>query len=166
MVARTMGSYGAPQVVKQSYASVVRTALNTAADATDETVATIVVPGGLMGPNSRLVLTQDYDLVNSALTKTMMVYFGGTLISSIGLGSSYEALFPMIEIKNANSLSTQTIFNGSSYAASTNAVNAYMAAAIDTASDVTILLRCKWSGVAGTETITFKGYSLVHYPGL
>lgn len=162
MVARAMGSYGAPQVIKQSFAPVVRTALNTSADQADETVATVVVPGGLMGPNSRLVLTQDYDIVSSALTKSLMVYFGGTLVSSIGLTTS-ETLFAMIEIKNVNSLSAQTIFNGSSYAAS---ANAYAATAIDTSSDVTLLLRCKWSGLAGVETITFKGYSLVHYPGL
>lgn len=151
--------------IAQSYAGWTRSSLNstvtTPADNAYVTIATVTVPAGTMGANSKLVIVTDYDYTNSASTKTLAVDWGGSNISGPTFTTT-GAVKIILEIINKNSRSSQIILNNNSYGTDTVA---HLTASKDTASDVAIDFKVKWSAAALTETITLLGYSIWHYPG-
>jgi hypothetical protein len=150
-----------PQCVGQSYAGWSRTSANTTADNTTKvTLASLVVPAGLMGPNSVLRITLDWSYPSSASTKNLMLDWGGVNISAATAttGTGYKGL---IEIANKNSLAIQAIQNNSNYGSASRATDQTQ----DTSQNVTLDFRCSWGAAANAETITLIGYSVWHYPG-
>jgi hypothetical protein len=158
---RASGTYAAPSVVAQSYAGWPRTSANAAGDASFLTLASVTVPGGTMGPNSKLKITLDYDYPNSASTKTLALDWGGSNISAPAYTVT-AAVKIMLEIINKNSLSSQVILNGNTYTTDTSA---HLTSNKDTSGDVVIDIKVKWGGATASETITLLGYSVVCYPG-
>ena len=148
-------------LIAQSYAGWTRSSVNAAGDATTVTLASVVVPGGTMGPNSVLRITLDWSYTNSASTKALATNWGGINISAptATTSSGYKGL---IEIANKNSLSIQTIQNNTNYG---SASRVSPDPTIDTSSDVSLDFRANWGAAASGETITLIGYSVWHYPG-
>jgi len=149
----------APQYIGQSYAPVTRLSSNTSADAVWQTMASIPLPA-VMGPNSMIKIVPEWGLP-SAGTKIVRIVFGGSEISAITLTTQIENKF-MIEVQNLGSLSQQMTFNGSSYAASTNA---RISTTVDTSLPQTIDLMAEWTAACVSQTITLRGYSIIHFPG-
>lgn len=151
-----------PKLVAQSYVGWTRSSANGAGDASYVTLASVTVPAGTMGLNSKLVIITDWDFPNSASTKTLAVDFGGTNISAISLATGYVMGKILLEVQNLNSLSSQKTMNGSSYGVSGNA---RIASTIDTSKDVQIDFKGKWGAAVSGESISIMGYSIYHYPG-
>jgi hypothetical protein len=150
----------APQYIWQSYIPVTRLSDNTADDQTYMVLASVST-GIIMGANSKISIVAEWGLMTTG-TKTVSITFGGSEISGIPLTTTIENKF-LIEIQNLGSLGLQGIFNGSSYAASTNA---RVSTTIDTSYSQTIEFRVKWGSPALSQTITLRGYSIIHYPGI
>lgn len=155
-----------PFLVSQSFVPVVRTSQNSIIDPNDDTdymtLASISVPAGIMGINSRLVLTAYWDYISSASVKTLAVDWGGSNVAAPTYTTT-GGVNNIMEICNAGSLTAQKILNSNTYGSATAAV--HTSAAKDTSAAVAIDLKCKWSGATLNETITLLGFSIWHYPG-
>lgn len=150
-----------PTLISQSYAAVIRTSDN-ATDTSFVTLASIIVPGGTMNPSGEIVVTQDWKVTKSATVKTLAMDWGGANVSAPAVTnpnvvrSNYR-----IAIKNLKSLSSQSIFGhitfGEAWGDMTGSAN--------TAGDVAIDHKCRWSANVSGESITLLGYSIWYYPG-
>jgi hypothetical protein len=132
-----------------------------------QTLVTLTIPSGVMGLHSKLVIVADWDVPTlSAGTKTLQMDFGGNNISSPTFASgvnSHTNMKAMVEIQNLGSLTSQKISNAITYSTTGNA---RIATSVNTATDVSLIFKCKWSANIASETITLIGYSVWHYPGL
>ena len=152
-----------PVLIAQSYAGWTRSSANAAGDATYQTLTSVVVPGGTMGLNSKLEIVEDWDIPNSASTKTMGIDVGGSNVSALALGTGQVGFKGMHEFQNLNSLTSQKTANAISYALF--ATNARLATSIDTTVDFNVDFKCKWSAATSSESIVLLGYSVWHFPG-
>lgn len=151
-----------PALVGQSYAPASRTSLNGAGDASYAILTSVILPGGIMGLSSKLVITPDWDNPSSPNIKYFAIDFGGASISAPSVTTTIMAKI-LIEVQNLNSLSSQKTMNGSSYGVSNNA---RLSSAVDTSQNVSIDFKVKWGAPTTTqETLTLLGYSIWHYPG-
>lgn len=152
-----------PELIAQWFSPTTRTS-NNSTDTAYAILASVVLRGGTMGLNSKIVIIADWDVLTTGNTKTAAIDFGGSNISAIGLSGTITSLKALAEVQNMNSWLSQKTFNGSSY--QVQAVDR-IATSVDTSADVTIDFKCKWSANnAGVETITLLGYSIWHYPGV
>jgi len=153
----------APILIGQSYSGATRTSANATGDTSYTTIASVVLPGGTMGLNSKLVVITDWDCdaVSTARTKTLAVDFGGTNIQAPTTTTliTYKI---MVEIQNLNSLTSQKTANSVTYVAT---ANPRYATSIDTTINQNIDFKCKWDAALSGATITLLGYSIWHYPG-
>lgn len=149
-----------PTLVAQSYAGWTRSSVNTAGDIDSTVLASIVIPGGLMGANSVLRITLDWSYTNSANAKILATDWGGGTISAPSAANS-SAMKSLIEIANKNSLRIQTIQNNNNYGSASRLGDTTR----DTSGDVLIDIKVKWMAAVASETITLIGYSIWHYPG-
>lgn len=156
-----------PTLIGQFYAGWNRSSTNNTGvpDINFVTLTQVLVRGGTMGPNSKLVIISDWDYTASNSTKTLAIDFGGINVSWTGISSlpTHQMGKILTEVQNLNSLSSQKIMNGSSYGISPNP---RISASIDTSLDMSITFKCKWSAGVVAETISLLGYSIWHYPGL
>lgn len=58
-------------------------AITAPADTTENTLATVTLPGGALGPNGQCRITTMWTTTNNANTKTLRTKFGGTTIGAI-----------------------------------------------------------------------------------
>ena len=160
---RARGSANGGVVIAQAYASAVRTSLNsivsTPKDSDYVTLGSVTVPGGIMGPNSKLLIIVDWSYSNSVNTKTMAVDFGGVNIGA-STGTTSDAFKVMLEVQNMGSLTAQKTHNAHTF----GSAGARISGTVNTVNDAVLDFKCKWS-IAVVETITLIGYSVVHYPG-
>jgi hypothetical protein len=150
-----------PVRIAQSFAPVVRTSDN-ATDTGWIVLASIVVRAGTMGANSKLVVVTDWTYTSSASVKTLAMDWGGSNVSGPAYTTTAGAKL-MMEIINTNSLTTQRILNASTFTATPAA---HTSTFKDTAADVAIDLKVRWSSNISNENITLLGYSIWHYPGV
>ncbi|MEO9060578.1 MAG: hypothetical protein ABI270_00825 [Nitrosospira sp.] len=150
-----------PTLVAQSFAGWSRSSVNGTSDQSYIVIASIIIPGGLMGLNSKLVIIPDWDILSSTSTKYLSVDFGGQNISAPTATTSVMGKI-LIEVQNLNSLSSQKTMNGSSYGISSNV---RIATSVDTSQDAAIDFKVKWGAAIAAETLTLLGYSIWHYPG-
>lgn len=146
-----------PRLIAQSYAPVTRSS-NNSTDNTYTTLATVTVKGGTMGLNDKIVIEQDWKYTNSASTKNMRVDWGGNWITAAPATTTDRSCI-MLAIKNANSLTSQTMLNSTTYGS-----GAEVTTSVNTAQDVAIDLRCNWGANVASESITLVGYSVWLYP--
>lgn len=146
-------------LVAQSYVAVPRSS-DGATDATYTTLATVMVPGGLMNANGKIVIEQDWKHTNSASTKTLRVDWGGNWITGPTVTTTWNSAF-MLAVKNTNSLSSQIMLNSTSYGSSSLDTTT----AVDTTQPVAIDFKCNWSTNVAAEQIILRGYSVWYYPG-
>jgi hypothetical protein len=150
-----------PVRIAQSFAPVTRSSDN-ATDTGWVILASIIVRGGTMGTNSKLVIVSDWTYTSSASVKTLAMDWGGSNVSGPAYTTTAGAKL-MMEIINTNSLTTQRILNASTFTATPSA---HTATFKDTAADVAIDLKVRWSANIANENITLLGYSIWHYPGV
>jgi hypothetical protein len=124
---------------------------------TETTLATITIPGGLMGPNGVARVTVLYTNSNSANNKTLRVKFGGTTYFGPAVTTNVTSQ-AMVMVRNRNATNSQvgmafgstSGFGGSSAAAVTSAV--------DTTADITLLITGQLANA--TDTLTLEGYTV------
>lgn len=156
-----------PKLIGQNATGWSRTSENATAGAADDdnylTIKSVTLPGGTMGPNSKLAIYSEWDVPSSATTKYCAIDFGGTNVGQPTMTSTQITLKLLTEIQNLNSLSSQKTANGSGPGSS---ANPRLSSSINTANDVVIDFRVKWGGAASAETVTLLSYSIWHYPGV
>lgn len=152
-----------PVLISQSYSPVTRSSTNGVGtnDTDFQTLASVTVPGGTMNKNGLISVEQDWKYTNSTSIKTLAMDWGGANVSWGTAGSGVVRSCYRIAIKNTNSLTAQNVFNNTTYG---NAA-ADAAPAINTANDVLIDHKCKWSANVASEQIILLGYSIWYYPG-
>ena len=148
-----------PTLVLQRYTPVTRTSDN-ATDTSYVTLASITVPLGTMNMNRELVITQDWKYTNSPTVKTLAMDWNGINVSGPTATTTVRSNY-RISIKNLNSLSSQSIFGNTTFGLAGGDPNGFA----NTANDVVIDHRCRWSANVLGESITLLGYSIWYYPG-
>lgn len=131
---------------------------------TDETtLATIIVPGGLLGPNDALEVETYWTHTSSSMNKTLRVKFGGTAFFQPIVSTSVQTR-GLTTIRNAGSLAAQ--FGGISSTAVTSGIGGSAAAmassAANTAINQTLTITAQLVGTA--ENITLLGYTVKYVP--
>jgi len=106
------------------------------------------------------VVTQDWKYTNSTTVKTLAMDWNGVNISAPPATTTVRANY-RIAIKNLNSLSSQSIFGHTTF----GLAGGDPVGSANTANDVVIDHRCRWSANVTGENITLLGYSIWYYPG-
>jgi hypothetical protein len=153
-----------PVQVAQSYAGWTRSSNGVSGDNVYGILQSVTIPGGLMGPNSKLSIVSEWEYSSSTNTKIMGLNFGATEIGAPSIATNgYKSASLLTDIINLNSLTSQKTSNAITFSLTNNA---RIATAINTANDSTVSFKCAW-GAAGvaSESITLLGYSIWHYPG-
>jgi hypothetical protein len=148
-----------PLLIAQSYAAVTRTSDN-ATDTSVVTLSSVTIPGGTMNFNGELVVTQDWKYTNSATTKTLAMDWNGLNVSAPTATTTARANY-RISIKNLNSLSSQSIFGNTTFGVAAGDPMGFA----NTAEDVVVDHKCRWSANVSGESIALLGYSIWYYPG-
>jgi len=148
-----------PQLIDQYYEPVQRTADGTT-DTTVVKMGEITVPGGLMNLNGKIEIEVDWFYSSSAIAKNLRIYWGGLWVAGPQATTSVRANH-RFAIKNQNSLTAQTMLNGTTF--TTAAINT--TTSFDTSNDLLIEFKCDWTAMATGEQITLLGYCIWYYPG-
>lgn len=127
----------------------------------ETTLATIVIPGGMMGPNGAIRVTAVWSHTDSANTKRLVVTFGGVTYqyASATNSASYQT---QAVIRNRNSMASQ-VGVGSNVVGYAGTVTPIVTSSLDTSQDQILLIRGK-PGAVG-ETVTLEGYTVEILPG-
>lgn len=148
-----------PVLVSQSYAAITRSS-DGATDTAFAILASVTIPGGTMNLNGELIVTQDWKYTSSATVKTFAMDWNGVNVSGPTATTTVRSHYRMA-IKNLNSLSSQSIFGNTTFGTAAGDP----VASANTANDVIIDHRCKWSANVISESIILLGYSIWYYPG-
>lgn len=139
-----------PQVIAQSWVSVTAPANDT----NENTLATITIPGGVMGANGVLQVRLKADFTSSGNSKITRVRLGGSLVCTSTTTSVTNAAL-LWDVCNRNSESSQIGTFGLGVGTSTSA---HTTATVDTAADQALTITMH-KGL-GSETMTLHGYSI------
>lgn len=149
-------SINAPRILAQSAvpASVTGTLVETV-------LASIVVPGAIMGPNGVLRITSTWSHPNNANIKRLIVNLGGATFQFISATTTNTSEL-LRTIRNRAAVNSQVSAGSSAAGAgSTGAVK--VTAAINTAVDQVLTLSGLLADIA--DTITLEGYTVEVLPG-
>lgn len=133
-------------------------AVTAPADTTEDTLATITIPAGAMGPNGRLRITTVWTITNSVNNKTLRIRLSG--IGGTQFMNSIQTLVTTVrdqhEIQNRNSASSQLGWNAASSGGFGTSSNAVVTGAIDTSVQTTLVI----TGQKATsgEVLTLESY--------
>lgn len=142
---------GTARVLAQSAVPLVKTG-----DTVETALATITIPGGMLGPNGSVRITTLWTHTNSANNKNMRVKFGGTQIS-VNTVTTTAASRDQRQINNRGSASSQIAFQGGTGGLGAT-TGAPVTTAFDTAAPVDITLTAQLA--LGTETMTLEAYTV------
>lgn len=146
-------STGFPVILAQSWVDV-----SCPADSTEDTLATIPLPAGMLGSNGGIRVTCQFTFTNSVNNKTVRVRFGGTQVSG-AVYTTTTGAHGVAHIFNKNATgSQQTIAYLISDSGTVNVNKATPAI------DSTALINVTITGQKATsgETLTLNGY-IVEY---
>jgi len=133
-----------------------RTSVNGAGDATSANLDSCTIPGGTMGPDSRILISSTWTYPNSGATKTV-----GARLNTTSLGQSAPTTSLTTTVQNQfwnlNSLSVQRATNGTSWN-NISSANSLISMTFDTTDDQTVNFACNWSGATNNETIVLAGW--------
>lgn len=128
---------------------------------TETALASVLIPGGSMGPNGALRITANYTYPNNANTKTMTVRIGAqnSVTSSLVFtanGTTTVAYQFSTIVRNAGVTNSQVVFNGGAGSGTTGSAN--ITAAIDTTQNFWV----NFTGVlaSAADTLTLIGYTV------
>lgn len=125
------------------------------------TLATVVIPAGLLGKNGQLEVQTLWKYTNNANTKTLRVRFGGTSILVIS-ATATQTQQAHARVANANSESSQVCFsptNTSGFAATSADVTTM---SVDTAQAVSLTFTAQLANAA--DTIELRSYIVRVFP--
>lgn len=145
----TLGTW---RVLAQSSVAVSHTG-NTA----ETTLASVVIPGGAIGPNGRVRITSLWSGTNSANAKTMRHKFGGVNYFAQNM-TSQNCWRHENEIGNRNVVNSQIGNGNNAFGSMSVPPNS---STVNTDSDVTILFTGQLASVA--ETVTLESYLVELY---
>lgn len=129
-------------------------------DTNENTLWSVVIPGGLMGPNDTLRITARGSCTSSANNKTLRLRVGGTAMGQVQATNTVSV--PLnAGFSNRNSQSSQigglnTAVAGSTYVALTSAVNTAQPFAIAITGQLAL----------GTESLTLESVLVELIPGV
>lgn len=128
---------------------------------TETTLATVTIPSHTMGKNGSILITSLWSYTNSANAKRFRVKFGGTTYYN-NTQTATSSFRLETRLYNRNSLSSQvgTALTAAGPGSSSGAV---LTSAVDTASDVTVLLTGELANTG--ETITLEAYAVQVFYG-
>lgn len=127
--------------------------------ATETTLASITIPGGMLGANGMLKITPVFSATNNVNTKTMRVRFAGNSLVAQGAASFASAQL-MAQIRNRNSLSSQGTFNALNGFGTS--ASSFSASAVDTSVDQVVTITGTLA--VTTDTLTLEGYTVEVLP--
>jgi hypothetical protein len=131
---------------------------------TAETVlASITIPGGMIGANGSLRVTAAWSHTNSANTKRPIVKLGSTAFTSVPVTNSTSSQ-TMTVIRNRGATNSQ-VSAGSAVFGIGGTSNAAVTSAIDTTVDQVLSIRGQLTIGDGSESITLEGYTVEVLPG-
>lgn len=140
---------GIPYTIAKSAVAVPLTGVTT-----ETTLATIIVPGGAMGPNGEIRVNTIWSWTSSANSKTYRVRFGGITVGG-SAATTTQSLRDQRIVMNRNSESSQVAYAGATaYVATSNAI---VTTTFDTTADVTILIQGTLASAA--ETMRLEAWS-------
>lgn len=149
----TRARSGGVRILAQSAAGV-----SGAADANENTLATVTVPGGALGLNGRLRVTALFTVTNSVNNKVLRVRFSGisgTIYHTVTLttNASYKVEADIANRGATNSQVGGMASIGGGWGTSGSAV---ITSAVDTTADTTLLITGQ--KVTAGETLTLESY--------
>ncbi len=135
-------------------------AVSTGSDTTEDVLATITIPAGLMTANGKLEIETLWAINNNANNKTFFVRFGGTAGTPyLNVAATAAVAFQNhVNIQNAGSVSSQVGFpvgTANSYAAGGNPMTT---SAVNTAAATTLII--SGQKATATDTLTLSAYSV------
>lgn len=130
-------------------------AVSGAADTVENTLATISIPGGSMGPNGQLRVTAIFTVTNSANAKTLRLKLAGTTMSSVQV-TTIATQLSFALIANRNATNSQVANNAFNMRADSS--GAVVTAAIDTSATQSLTITGQ-KALAG-ETLTLESYTV------
>ena len=127
-------------------------------DTNESTLASITVPGGLMGKKGRLVVTALWTVTNNANNKTLRTKLGATAYSGL-VQPSVATVRQQVEIANRGAQNSQVAGpNGSGFTGFTSSTSPVTTSAEDTSADKTLALTGQLADAA--DTVTLQSYTV------
>jgi len=124
----------------------------------ETTLASITIPGGMMGANGSLRITPFFSVTNSANNKTLKVKLGSTAFSSLAVTTSATTTL-LVAVRNRGSASSQIAMSSTGVGISTIAPQS---GSVDTAVDQVLTITGQLASTG--ETITLEGYTVEVLP--
>lgn len=131
-------------------------ALTNPADLTEDTLATVTIPGGSLGPNGILVVNSTWSMTNNVNNKTMKVKFGGTTFVSQTVASQ-AAFQHQARVRNRNAVASQVGF-GFTATSFGNTTVAVITAALNTAIDRDVVFTGQLANTG--DSLVLEGYDI------
>lgn len=125
----------------------------------ETTLASIIVPGGMMGPNGSLRIKTKSSYTNSANNKTFKISFGGTSVISV-VRTTANTDYWLFTIDNRGNAASQLAANSSIPVGASGSVFGLLA--IDTTVDALLTITGTLANTG--ETITLEGYTVEVLP--
>ena len=135
-------------------------AVSGGADTNENTLATIVIPGKMMGAGGQVRVTTLWTITSSANNKTLRVKFGGTNFQAVIITTAASAQ-TQCTIRNRTAATQVGYVESTSTTFGTNA-SANTTASVDTAADVTMLITGQKASAG--ETMTLEAYTVEVMP--
>lgn len=129
---------------------------------TETVLASITIPGGMMGPNGALRISALDTRTSSANNKTVKVKLGAMAGYNSTLGAGVVGVSQITTIRNRNSVSAQVVL-GASIAGTGSSAAGPVTGSIDTSVDQVLTITGTLTNVG--ETITLEGYTVEVLPG-
>lgn len=135
-------------------------------DTNENILASVTIPGGLMGPNGMLRITSMWSTATSVNTKTLRVRFGGiggTIFQS-SVVTAIVSTQNMTIISNKNSATSQSGYVAAAAApfGSLGLAGALVSSSVDTGSDTTVVLTVQkdTAAVLASDAATLERYQV------
>lgn len=145
----------APVILAQS-----ATAQSVTGTTTETTLATITIPGGMMGANGKLRVSALFSMTNNANNKTPRIRLGGSETLAAPFASA-SAISLARTIANRGATNSQLSEPGTSTGFGT-AGSAVVTTAVDTSVDQSLTITGQLA--VGTDTLTLEGYTVEVLP--
>lgn len=140
-----------PQIISQS-----AVAVTAPADTNENTLATITIPGGVIGSNGRIYIEAYFTVTASTNNKTWRARLGGTALhTGVTASATVVSVGTIISIANRNSEASQI---GTSFTGNGVSATALPTGTVDTTTDQTLIITGQKA--TGAETMTLAQYTV------
>lgn len=147
--------HGCGCIAKMTQAAVTRASEN-AGDATFEALDQFTIPGGLLGPNFRLMMQATWSFTSSADQKQLAARFGEQLLG-VGSATTSVAASTQFQVWGANSMTAQKALNGTNWQ-SGGTSNELLDIALDMNEDQVVTFEARWGENLEGDTIVLEDW--------